>query len=159
MWRKGQIENVRGTDGMIMLSYNSWQMPEGMEEHNYYKAEIKDKDEELIKKAGHGGGDFFVARVFLDCIRKNKKPEMDEYFATRLASVAILSHRSMLENGVPYDIPDFKKEEDRKKYENDTLSPFWYSDGTPPSMPCTSVKGYEPSELQFENYRKAMAKS
>ena len=51
-----------------------------------------------------------------------------------MASVAILGHRSMLENGVPYDIPDFRKEEDRVKYENDTISPFYGTDGTEPTI-------------------------
>ena len=63
---------------------------------------------ELIRKAGHGGGDFFVIRKFFECVRNQTMPDFDIYFATRLASVAILAHRSLLENGVPYDIPDFR---------------------------------------------------
>ena len=153
---KGTIENIRGTDGMIMLNYNSWQVPEGKEEHNYYKPELIDKDAELIKKAGHGGGDFFVVRKFFECIRTNTPPVMDAYFATRLASVAILAHRSLLSGGMPYDIPDFKKEEDRKKYENDTLSPFWYSDGTAPTIPCCSNNDYKQSKKQIENVKKIL---
>ena len=44
---KGMIENVRGTDGMISLNYNEWEVPEGREIHNYYKPELIDKDAEL----------------------------------------------------------------------------------------------------------------
>ncbi|MBE7042585.1 MAG: Gfo/Idh/MocA family oxidoreductase [Ruminococcaceae bacterium] len=153
---KGQIENVKGTDNFINLNYNSWEVPEGKEQHNYYQAQWNDKDAELIKQAGHGGGDFCVARKFLECVKTNTPPDMDVYFATRLASVAILSHRSMLEGGVPYDIPDFRKEEDRVKYENDTLSPFWYSDGTAPTIPCTTVKDYGPTQVQREKFNKAL---
>lgn len=40
----------------------------------------------------------------------------------------------MLENGTLYDIPDFRKEEDREKYENARLTPFYSSDGTAPSI-------------------------
>lgn len=153
---KGQVENVRGTDGKVMLRYNEWDIPEGMSETNFYKPEVIDKDAELIKKAGHDGGDFFVAREFLNCVRENKPHPFDVYFATRMASVAILGHRSLLEGGMPYDIPDFSKEEDRVKYENDNDSPFWYSDGSAPTIPCCSHPDYTPSETQIENFRKGL---
>ena len=127
-----------------------------MEEVNYYLPDMQDKDAELIKKANHDGGDFVVAREFLNCVRENKPHPFDVYFATTMASVAILAHRSLLSGGMPYDIPDFKKEEDRKKYENDTLSPFWYSDGTAPTIPCCSNTDYKPSEKQIENVKKIL---
>ena len=63
---------------------------------------------------------------------------MDEYFATTMASVGILAHRSLREKGMPYDIPDFRCEQDRVKYENDTLSPFYGSDGSAPTIDCCS---------------------
>lgn len=151
--RKGQIENIRGTDGKIMLRYNEWDTPDGMEETNFYMPEFDDKDAELIKKAGHGGGDFIVAKEFLNCIRENKKHPFDVYFATTMASVAILGHRSVLNGGMPYDIPDFSKEEDRVKYENDTETPFWGVDGSAPTIPCCSNPDYRPSELQKKNFR------
>lgn len=156
---KGQVENVRGSGGKVMLRYNEWQVPKGKEINNYYMPEINDPDEELIKKAGHGGGDFFVIREFFDCIRQNKKPEMDVYFGTRLASVAILGHRSLLEFGVPYDIPDFRKEEERVKWENDRLTPFWHSNGTAPTQPCCSHPDYTPSEQQKENFRNKLERA
>ena len=114
---------------------------------------------ELIKKAGHGGGDFFVVRGFLDCIRENKQHPFDVYFATRMSAVAIMAYRSMMQRGVPYDIPDFRKEEDRVKYENDNESPFWHSDGTAPTMPCCSHTDFAPSEQQKENYIRLLAES
>ncbi len=151
--RKGQIENIRGTDGKIMLRYNDWDVPDGMEETNFYMPEFDDKDAELIKKAGHGGGDFIVAKEFLNCIRENKPHPFDVYFSTTMASVAILAHRSVLNGGMPYDIPDFSKEEDRIKYENDTETPFWGANGSAPTIPCCSNPDYEPSELQKKNFR------
>ena len=54
-----------------MLRYNEWEKPENAEEINFYQPELIDKDAELIKKAGHGGGDFFVMREFLNAIRKH----------------------------------------------------------------------------------------
>lgn len=146
--KKGSVENVRGGDGKVMLRYNDWQIPEGAEEVKYYMPDLNDKDEELIKNAGHGGGDFIVAREFLNSIREGRKHPFDVYFSTTMASVAILAHRGILEGGKVYDIPDFRKEEDRVKYENDTATPFWGSDGSAPTIPCCSVTDYEPTEYQ-----------
>jgi hypothetical protein len=121
-----------------MLRYNSWNVPEGMAENNFYTPEWNDPQEDLIVRSTHGGGDFLVVRDFFDCIRENKRPEFDVYFATNIASVAILAHRSILNGGVPYDIPDFRREEDRVKYENDYETPFYGSDGSKPTIPCSS---------------------
>ena len=99
--------------------------------------------------AGHGGGDYFVIKEFFNCIREGRRPTFDHYFATTCASVAILSHRSLLERGVPYDIPDFHREEDRVKYENDYLTPFYGSDGSKPTLPCCSHPDYvAPKEVE-----------
>ena len=42
------------------------------------------------------------------------------------------------------------------KYENDFESPFWYSDGREPTIPCCSNPDYRPSELQVENFKKRL---
>lgn len=154
--QNGMIENLRGTDGKIMLRYNHHQIPEGKQEVNYYMPQWDDKDAELIKKAGHGGGDFCVIREFFNCIAEDRQPDFDVYFATRLASVAILGCRSMLQLGTPYDIPDFKKKEDREKWKDDTLSPFYYTDGKEPTLPCCSNSDYLPSQQQIENFNALM---
>ena len=151
---KGQVQNVIcDKKDKILLRYNSWDLPEGKEKINFYTPERKDKDDALIEKAGHGGGDFIVIREFFDCIRENKRPIMDEYFATVMASVALLSHRSLLEGGMPYDIPDFHNEEDRIKYENDRLSPFFGSDGSKPTIACESHKNSRTYEESDEIYK------
>ena len=152
----GQIENQRGTDGKIMLRYNEWQIPEGMSANNSYFPELHDDDAELIKKAGHGGGDFFVIRKFFEAIRTDTRPEMDELFATRLASVGILAHRSLLADGAPFDIPDFSLESDCMKYENDNANPFWSPDGTPPNIPCCSHPDYAPTEVSLGKFKEAL---
>lgn len=149
---KGQIENVRGTD-KVMLRYNDWQIPDGREEVNFYTPEISPEEKKLIGNAGHGGGDFFVIREFFNCIREGKSHQFDAYFASAMASVAILAHRSIMEGSMPFDVPDFRKAEDREKFRNDDLTPFWHSDGTPPSYPCCSDVSYEPTEWQKENYK------
>ena len=155
---EGQIENLRGMGTKVMLRYNAWSKPEGAEEINCYDPQWNDKDEEIIKTSGHGGGDYLTARMFVEAIEANKQPEhpFDIYSATVMSSVAILGHRSMLEGGMPYDIPDFREEEWRVKYENDRLTPFYGSDGSEPTLPCCSHTDFKPTEKQVEVYREAL---
>ncbi|MBP3347740.1 MAG: Gfo/Idh/MocA family oxidoreductase [Clostridia bacterium] len=136
---KGQIENIRGMDDHIMLRYDAGCVP-GKEPKYFYKPEITPEEAELVKKAGggHEGADFRTIREALKYIREGKQYPMDVYFATTVSSVAIQAHRSVIAGGQPFEIPDFHDEEVRKKYENDHDTPFWGSDGSAPTMPCSS---------------------
>ncbi|MBR3954691.1 MAG: Gfo/Idh/MocA family oxidoreductase [Clostridia bacterium] len=149
---KGQIENLRGMGDKVMLRYNHWNIPEGKKEVNCYKPKWKTEDRKSARAAGHGGGDYFIIRHFFECLREGKQPVFDYRFATALSAVAILAHRSILNGAQPFDIPDFGKEEDCTKYENDILSPFYYSDGTAPSAPCCSDVNYAPTAEQLNAY-------
>lgn len=148
---RGQIENIRGSED-ILLRYNPWHIPEGGVARSVYTPEWRDPEEKLIRKSGHGGADFFVLREFFSCIRENKKPFFDVYRATTMASVAILAHRSMLQFGVPYDVPDFRREEDRVKYENDKLSPFYGSDGSEPTIASSTRPDWQRTPEAMERY-------
>lgn len=151
----GQIENLRGMGEQVMLRYNDWELPEGAEETKLYEPSWNDKDAELVKNSGHGGSDYFTARIFINCIKEGKQPEhpYNVHAAVAMSSVAILSHRSMLEGGMPYDIPDFRTEEARQKYENDRLSPFYGTDGTEPSIPCCSKTDFKPTDTQMKLFK------
>lgn len=153
--QNGQIENLRGMGEKVMLRYNSWQIPQDREEINFYEPQWNDVDKALAEKAGHGGSDFFVIKEFFDCIRNGRRPVFDEYFSTTMASVAILSHRSVLENGKPYDVPDFRNEEDCKEWENDFITPFIKKDGGRPDIPCCSHPEYRPTPEQLSYYFEA----
>ncbi len=153
---EGQIENIRGLGEKMVLHLNKWSKPEDREEISMYDAKWNDADEELIKKSGHGGADFVTARMFLECIEKGEQPPhpFDIESAITMSSVAILAHRSMLEGGVPKDIPDFNNEDDVKKYENDNLSPFPGKDGEEPTLPCCSNPDFRPSDAQMKLFKK-----
>lgn len=153
----GQIENIRGLGNKIMLRYNKWNVPKGQKEINFYEVERKDADENLIRQTSHEGADFLVVREFVDCVRNGRKPVFDIYFAVRLAMVGILAHRSLLDKGVPYDIPDLHLESERINYENDKLSPFAIHDREN-LIPCCSNPEYKPSQEQLENYLKMINK-
>ncbi len=155
----GQIENFRGMGGKVMLRYNSWTKPsEDTPETNLYMPQWNDPDEDLINTGGHGGGDYLAARMFLDCIREKKQPEhpFDLYSAVNMSSVAILAHRSMLNGGVIYDIPDFKTEEARAQYENDRETPFYGENGQVPTIPCCSHPDFKPTEKQIELFNEVI---
>lgn len=151
----GSVENIRGLGDKVVLHYNKWSKPENVEEVSFYSPSWNDKDEELIKTSGHGGADFITARMFVNCIRENKQPEhpFNLHAAVTMSSVAILAHRSVLDSGKPYEIPDFTKEEQLKKYENDRISPFPKPDGGAPDIPCCTNPNYKPSENQLRLYR------
>jgi hypothetical protein len=59
----------------VMLRYNAWDVPKGLEENNLYEPDWNDPDEELIKKSGHGGSDFLTAKMFIECIKEGKQPQ------------------------------------------------------------------------------------
>ena len=155
---KGQIENLRDMSERVLLRYNAWEKPEDAEEVSIYKPGWNDPDEDIIVKSGHGGGDYLTVRDFLECIEQGKQPAHPYHIhsAVAMSSVAILAHRSVLDGGKPYDIPDFTKEECRKQYENDRLSPFHNTDGSEPTMPCCSNPDYKPTEEQVARYNEVL---
>ena len=157
---KGQIENLRGMGDQVMLRYNGWEKPEDKEEVNLYTPEWNDPDEEFIKQCGHGGGDYLTARIFVEAVNIGKQPEIpyDVYSAVAMSSVAILGHRSVLNGGVPYDIPDFRNEDDCKKYENDRETPFYYDDGRSPTIPCGSHPDYSHTKEQVALFNELLNK-
>ncbi len=159
---KGSVENLRGMGQKVMLRYNSWELPEGINEsNNLYEPKWNDKAEELIEKSGHGGGDYLTARMFLDCIREGKQPEhpFDIRSAIAMSSVAILAHRSMLEGGTSYDIPDFSEEKWCKMYENDRLTPFVGENGEKPTLPCCSHTDFAPDPEQVKLFHEVLKNS
>ena len=150
----GQIENVRGMEEKIMLRYSPWYTPKGQDSTKFYTpAWQEDINPEAVKTSGHAGGDYVIARIFVECLKEKKQPPhpFDVHSAVTMSSVAILAHRSMLEGAVPYDIPDFHNEEERVKWENDTISPFPKADGTV-DIPCCSHPDFAPTEEQIQKY-------
>ena len=155
---EGQIESLRGMSNKIMLRYNSWSKPEGMEDNNLYEPSWNDPDEEFILKSGHGGGDYLTFRMFVDCIREGRQPEhpFDIHSAVTMSSVAILAHRSALAGGASFEIPDFHDEACRVQYENDNLTPFPGEDGSEPTICPSTCPDHTPSELQLKLYHELL---
>lgn len=61
------------------------------------------------RKLGHGGGDFFVLREFVDAILNNRRPFIDIYDAVAWSSIVPLSAESVKKGGIPINIPNFPR--------------------------------------------------
>ena len=135
---KGGMETNHGS-GDMRLVYNHWSRPDdATQDATEYPAQWPDAGlAEKAEKAGHGGGDFMVIYDFVKCLEEGRQPYFDVYRATTTASVAILAWRSVLNNNMTYDVPDFRNEADRRKYEFDTISPYPEADGKV-DIPCSS---------------------
>lgn len=132
---KGIAETVRYDGNRIRVAYNGYSKPDDEPRDAVYAPSFP-CDADKAAKCGHSGGDYFVAKQFLEVLAGQREPFFDVYRATAMASCGILGWRSCLNGGQPYTIPDFHREEDRKLYENDTLSPFPRADGSV-DLPCT----------------------
>ncbi len=60
-------------------------------------------------RAGHGGGDYFEIREFVDCIIKDTKPPVDVYDALDMTLPGLISEESIRKGGMPMPVPDFRK--------------------------------------------------
>ncbi len=59
-------------------------------------------------KAGHGGGDYWVVRDFVDACLDRKPPAIDVYDALNWTAVGLCSTTSLLSGGAPVQVPDFR---------------------------------------------------
>jgi len=94
---KGQMENNRWPNQQVLNIFTE-KDPDTSHQKSYQPRFRRYASE--AKKAGHGGGDFFVVQDFVEAIIEGA-----------------------CKGNIPLEIPDFRKEEVRKKYENDRWSP------------------------------------
>lgn len=76
------------------------------------------------EKTGHGGVDYFVGYYFVKYLKGEHEPFLDIYRSVALSAAGILAWYSALTDGRDYDVPDFKKKEDRDAVRGDYRSPF-----------------------------------
>ena len=78
--------------------------------------------------------------------KEQAQPYLDVYKACAMSSIGVLGWKSVLNNGAAFEMPDFKNEASRKKYENDHFNPFDPSQKIP-----LGIKGTrEPSQKDIE---------
>jgi len=139
---RGAMELARGPGyfgpGMVRVWHEEWNRPAGAPLERTY---IPDWPEhgDLARRAGHGGGDFWTNFHFANAIRSGRRPYLDVYRGVTMSSVGILAWKSALQDGAPFEVPDFRREASRRAYENDHWSPWPEHAG--PGQPPPSILG------------------
>lgn len=139
----GAMEITRGPGyfgpGQIRVWHEEWDRKPGQRLDMVYTPEWPEHGD-LASKAGHGRGDFWTNFHFANAIRSDEPPYLDVYRGVTMSSVGILAWKSSLEDGRPFDMPDFKDEKKRKEYENDDWSPW--PEHAKPDQPPPSILGF-----------------
>ena len=95
---------------------------------------------EAVNKTEHEEPDFFIVDDFVKALVKNEAPPIDVYKGMDITLPGILGYRSALQGSISLEIPDFRREEVRKGYENDHWSPD-PRDKKVPGQPAPSILG------------------
>lgn len=132
---RGMMETIGGN---VRIVLNEWELQDGEFADMTYKPKFRVHDD-IAKKAGHGGGDFWTTYYFAEAIRTGQQPYLNVYRGVAMSVVGILGWKSALQEGVPFAVPDFSKEEERRQHEHDDWSP-WPEDRRP-GQPWPSIRG------------------
>lgn len=124
---KGRIESARES---AECNSNERVYLEAYEEAGNYDPETLDKrtyiptDEfsERAAGAGHGGSDFYCLWNAIEKIAGNSDVDtIDVYEAMDMGLPGLFAYRSVLNGGIPMDVPNMRVKEERDKWRNDTL--------------------------------------
>ena len=139
---RGAMEITRGPGyfgpGLVRVWHEEWDRKPGQDLERVYQPEWPEHGD-LARRAGHGGGDFWTNFHFAEAIRTGRPPFLDVYRGVAMSSVGILAWKSALQDGAPFDVPDFRKESSRKRHENDQWSPW--PDGTGDGQAAATILG------------------
>jgi hypothetical protein len=140
---RGLMENCRHAKTSYLRVWREpWEKKPGEPVEKIYSPDFP-VHHDLAMKAGHGGGDFFTSFYFAEAIRTGRQPYLDVYRGLAMSMCGIQGWRSALAGGTPMDVPDFRKESLRKKYENDEFSPDPSRLG---HVPCSILGDIKPSK-------------
>ena len=136
----GNVETLRYDETICdLLEANGLKKTMSTVRYNSHTSGIVPESErdfitEMKKYGGHVGADCFATYFFLKFAKGELTPFFDVYRSVALSAAGILSWYSAL-SGKEYDIPDFRKKEDRDKVRGDYRMPFAkkYSELT---LPC-----------------------
>ena len=76
-------------------------------EDEFSPATFREVSEEA-RRAGHGGGDYYVVRDFVDAIVSGRPAPIDVYRALDFTVPGLISEESIERGGVPRAVPDFR---------------------------------------------------
>jgi predicted dehydrogenase len=153
---RGLAEHVRGPGywgpGQLRIAVDPWKLKRGEVVDRTYLPDFPGWAKEAWR-AGHGGGDFFTSYYFAEAIRTGRQPYLDVYRGVAMSVVGPLGWKSALEDGRPFDVPDFRRESSRKAFEDDHWSPFPGDEA--PGQPPRGLRGpFKPSAKAIAHARK-----
>ncbi|MBI2297798.1 MAG: Gfo/Idh/MocA family oxidoreductase [Armatimonadetes bacterium] len=115
---RGAMEITRGAGyfgpGEVRVWHEPWDVPEGTELERTYVPDWPEHGD-LARAAGHGGGDFWTCFHFANAIHAGGQPYLDVYRGVTMSSAGILAWKSALEDGRPFEVPDFRDEAARAR--------------------------------------------
>lgn len=132
----GSAESYGPFGDRVRLYYEEYTKPEGMEgTTKEYVPDLSSFGEKGQKAAtaGHGGGDYWIVQNMIEYFLHDKEPFFNVYRGVAMSATAILGWKSCLNHGENFEIPDFSREEDRVKWQDDTDTPF------PADESCTGM--------------------
>lgn len=118
----GRCESARedAENGGMSVIYTNLDSFEGQNSNHVTKYAPEFKVSEQAAGYGHGSSDFFTMYNFTEKILGNENADIiDVYEALDMFLPGLLAYRSVLNGGIPVDIPNFRKKEERDKYRND----------------------------------------
>jgi len=120
---KGRMESAREDalqDDVSRLYIN---LDEFEGENKCDRSSYKPTDEYTANAAsmGHGGSDFYSMFNFIDKVLGNKEADtIDVYEALDMFLPGMFAYRSVLNGGIPMEIPNLRDKANREQYRNDT---------------------------------------
>ena len=153
---RGAMEITRGPGyfgpGQVRVWHEEWDEENDAKRERVYTPEWPEHGDRA-EKAGHGGGDFWTNFHFANAIRSGEQPFLDVYRGVTMSSVGILAWKSALEDGAPFDVPDFRSEAGRAPVEADNWSP-WPDSGNANQPPPSILGHLQPSPKGVENAKR-----
>ncbi|MCS6829462.1 MAG: GNAT family N-acetyltransferase, partial [bacterium] len=83
---------------------NTWLPLHGLEAQ--FLPEEWKRQEELARRTGHGGGDYFVMADFVAAVRGERPPAVDVHYALDMTLPGLMSQLSVAQGGRWMDVPD-----------------------------------------------------
>ena len=120
---KGRAESARedAENSDVSTLYLNCDEYEGQNNNNVKQYKPTFDDQTNGQKYGHGGSDFYIMNNFINKILgDNTSDTIDIYEALDMFLPGMFAYRSVLNGGIPEDIPDLRIKSVRDKYRHDT---------------------------------------
>jgi len=106
-----EASRVAGEPGRVWVGENRAGEPRAWRPLSDYEDLLPDmwrNPPEAARRAGHGGGDYFQVRDFVQAVVTGAPPPVDLYAALEWTAAGLCSQLSIQNGGVPIRVPDFR---------------------------------------------------